>query len=204
MRYVKDESEYELHITTVSENTSVSDAEVIRDELEDTSERIDPCHKSSRSMWPEKELMGVSIDKSEYFSGKITADKFEISIDSYKDFDRAYKQLKMWLSDSKVEVPQKQSFRVTGFTFLPTDEDEVVTYDTTKSHTEDQILGHIYEFDGVKANYSSVQGMTVFTVVEPENGLPVSKLDYHVGDILDENLLVIGSRDEMVDPEEQD
>lgn len=204
MRYVKDEEEYHLHITTESKDTSVSDPGVIRDELEDASERINPCHKSNRSMWPEEELIGVSIDESEYFSGKITGDKFKISVDSHTDFDRAYNQLKIWLSSSKVGVPKKQSFRVTGFTFLPSYEEEVVMYDTAKAHTKDQILGHVYELDGLKANYSSVQGMTVFTVVEPENGLPVSKLDYHVENMLDQNLLVIGRRNEMVDPEERD
>lgn len=153
-------------------------------------------------MWPNQELIGVSISESEKFSGKITEEKFKLSIDNYKDFENVYRQLEKWLTGTKIDLPRKESFSVTGFTFVSTADDMVVVYDSSKSENRDQLFGCIYESDNVKSNYSMIQGMVTFSILNPKEGLSLDEFEDYVDSIISQKIIIVGRRDKMIDSED--
>jgi hypothetical protein len=202
MKYLEKNDNYRIRITVESGNLSVTDSEVIKKELIHKSDRIEPCYKSSRSMWPNQELIGVSISESDKFSGKIMEEKFKLSIDNYKDFENVYRQLEKWLTGTKIDLPRKESFRVTGFTFVSTADDMVVVYDSSKSENRDQLFGCIYESENVKSNYSMIQGMVTFSIINPKEGLSLDEFENYVNSIISQKIIIVGPRDDMIDSED--
>lgn len=202
MRYIQNSSDYQLHITVESTDSPVTDPELIRDELTDQSRYIKPAHKSSRSMWPEEELIGVSIDGPDGLSGKITNRKFKLSVDEYENFGEAYEKLKHWLADTRIELPQKNSFKVTGFTFLSSEDQVVATYDTTKTEEVDELFGHIYESGGIRSNYSMIQGMVTFTFIEPNDGVSFNKFEDYLESIINKELVIVGAEEDIIESED--
>ena len=204
MEYIENSTDYQLHVTVESTNNSVSSPELVKDELKDQSKHIEPSRKSSRSMWPDTELVGVSIDDSNELSGKITDRKFKLSIDDYSTFDQCYEQLKKWLSGTKIDLPQKDSFKVTAFTFTSSEDGTVVTYDTTKTDEKDAILGYVYEYNGIKSNYSMIQGMVSFMFTDPDNGVSLNKFEDYVNSIVNHELVIIGNEEDIMKSEDQE
>lgn len=198
MKYIEKDTDYRLRITVESKEISI-DPSVIKDELVGISDRIEPCYKSSRSMWPEQELIGVSINESQMFSGKITRDKIKLSINNYVDFDNVYEDLKNWLVDTKIDLPNKQTFRVTGFTFCSTEEDKIVVSDSTKSIKKDELFGNIHEYNNMRSNYSMIQGMVTFSIIDPENGMLISDFENYIDAIIDQNIIVVGDIDNITE-----
>lgn len=202
MKYIRDSTDYQIHVTVEADNTNNVTAEQIKNQLEQQSSRFEPYHKSSRSMWPYEELIGVSIAEADGFSGKITEDGFRLSIDDYGEFNRVYEQLKEWVSDTEIDTPQKQLFKIASFSFVSTQDNQSVTHDSTKSTDKDDLFGSIYTYNGIKSNYSMIQGMLIFSILEPEDGVSMKKFDDYLDSIIQNDLVLIGATDEIIDPED--
>lgn len=199
MRYIGD-NDASINVTLKTRDFNGIKTDIVVESLENVSSDIERKYNTSRSMWPDKELVGVEFETEE-FSGYIKTSEIKLSVDR-SDVDEAYKRLREWFESSDLSLPSKQKFLVQSFTFHT--DDLVLSVDETKCTNKQNLVGFEYVKNGITSNYSVLQGMVSYLITEPDEGISISKFDDYVGEIIGDEIIIIGDEDEMVDKSNED
>jgi len=128
--------------------------EQISNEFTNKFEFMDSNYKSSRAMYPDKELTGVTFEYKN-ISGKIYANRIEIMMRDY-NFEKIYSMINSWFEQTNMQIPEQDEFYVKAIILEDIDDDRIYL-DSSKvadgkplnhkfQHNKSDINSKIHEF----------------------------------------------------------
>lgn len=196
MEYLSsDHPAFEIHLSCDARFKTRASPEVIAEELVSQSQCISRKMKTSRSMWPNEELIGVEFERDQpHLTGKLTASKVSLGFRGFDGFEGAYTTVAEWCADAPFELPPREDFLVQSGRLLVADEDAGAVLDETK-FGERNFIGSVgYDGAGVQASYDDYRGC-VF--IHLEDGVPRSQFRQHVEQLLREERVVIAPAEQI-------
>lgn len=132
MEYLKSKDNENINLTIMliaNFNTNYTPKQ-LSNELSNGDYIVDN-YKSSRSMYPDKELVGVKFDKRG-ISGEIYSDKIKIKL-SFYDTNKMYSILSNWFSNTNIKIPPKDKFYIQSI-IISSKTKEIYLDDTKTKH----------------------------------------------------------------------
>lgn len=156
--------------------------------------RFDELEKTSRSMWPERETVGITFEEDD-FEIDIQQDSVRIRLDNIFNFDSVYDDIQTMLCNTSIDIPPKKHFKTDMISFYNQSDEYHLTYDETKCEPSQEFGTECYlKTDSVECTYSQTQGIVTFSLSERLNPKEVRK---SVESILDQDIIILSTDGEI-------
>lgn len=151
MNYLKSRQNKNItcRITLEAEFDDTYKPDILVDEFTNKFDFMNPHRKSSRSLWPDKELVGVKFETKD-ISGNIYMNKIKIDIHTY-DFNKIYSKLSNWFEQTNVSIPDENKFYVGNIIINHIDDDAKVFVDSSK-YKANETLQYTFKHDKSNKN----------------------------------------------------